>query len=131
MNKTQEIFDAIKEVSVVLAPLKEKLKSNRRFVKTLLHFFSDVTDFREPGKVKYKLENILCICLLMAMRGEFTSFHNASLFIKVKVNYFKKLKLIEGKDIPRIYRLTTPYVGFLCTLMPMSCVTACRFVLVR
>lgn len=100
MNKTQEIFDAIKEVSVVLAPLKEKLKSNRRFVKTLLHFFSDVTDFREPGKVKYKLENILCICLLMAMRGEFTSFHNASLFIKVKVNYFKKLKLIEGKDIP-------------------------------
>jgi len=100
MNNPEVLQDCMKAIVTVVAPLKKQLKSNRRFVESLLHIFSGVTDFRQPLKVTYKLENILCICLLISMRGKFTSFHNASLFIKVRADYFKKLKLIEDDKIP-------------------------------
>lgn len=99
-NNTREIYNAMNDIAIVLSPLSEKLKSNRRFIESLLHIFKGVTDFRDPLKITYRLENILCICLLIALRGEFTSFYNASVFIKVKAAYFRRLKLIEGKEIP-------------------------------
>lgn len=99
-DNTTEIYNAMNDIAIVLAPLSEKLRSNRRFIESLLHIFESVTDFRDPLKITYKLENILCICLLIALRGEFTSFHNAAVFIKVKAAYFRRLRLIEGKELP-------------------------------
>ena len=100
MNNVSYIHEVMNDVAIVLAPLKSRLKSERRFIDALLHIFSSVTDFRQQLKVVYKLENILCICLLIAMRGKFTSFYHAGLFIKVRTDYFKNLGLIEGDKIP-------------------------------
>lgn len=100
MNKTNILQNNIDSVVAILSPLKDKIKSNRKSINRLLHFFSFVSDFRERWKIKYKLENILCICLLLSMKGEFTSFYNASIYIKVKAKEFKKLGLIEDNNIP-------------------------------
>lgn len=100
MNKTTIIADHLREVSLVMYPLKNKIKTNRKFISSLLHIFDGISDFRQQHKVVYNLENILCICLLLAMKGEFTSFYYASSYIKVRASYFKKLKLIENNKIP-------------------------------
>lgn len=100
MNNVTMIQDNMKIISIVLSPLKNKIRSNRKFVDTLLHIFEGVTDFRKTGMIKYDLDKILCICLLLAMRGKFTSFYHAAMFIKVRADYFRQLGLIEGNNIP-------------------------------
>ena len=100
LNNTTTLSDALKDVATVMAPLKNKIQSNRKFVSTILHFLSGVNDFREPHKIRYNLENILCICLLLAMQGNFTSFAHAASCIKLRVSYFKYLKLIDGENFP-------------------------------
>lgn len=100
MNKTKELKDSLDTVAVVMHELKGKIPSNKKFIETLLHIFVGVTDFRQPLKIKYKLENILCMLLLIAMRGKFTSFHNASLYIKHKSMYFNKFGLLDVNQIP-------------------------------
>lgn len=93
-DNTTEIYNAMNDIAIALSRLSEKLKSNRRFIESLLHIFERVTDFRDPLKITCKLENILCICLLIALRGDVTSFHNATVFIKVKAAFFRRLRLI-------------------------------------
>ena len=100
MNKVSELSDDLEAVSVVLGELKRELRTHRRFISTLLHIFHGITDFRESYKVKYNLENIICMCLLIAMRGKFTSFYNAALFIKIRADYFRKFNLIKDNEIP-------------------------------
>ncbi|MCR5084191.1 MAG: transposase family protein, partial [Succinivibrionaceae bacterium] len=73
---------------------------NRKFVGMLLHILSGVEDFRQPMRVRHSLENIPCICLLLAMRGKLTSFPSAAMFIKFRADYFRGLGLIEGDAIP-------------------------------
>ena len=46
MNNATVIQDNMKIISVVLAPLKNKIRSNKKFVDTLLHILDGVTDFR-------------------------------------------------------------------------------------
>ena len=65
MNKVSELSDDLEAVSVVLGGLKRELRTHRRFISTLLHIFHGITDFRESYKVKYNLENIICMCLLI------------------------------------------------------------------
>ena len=65
MNKVSELSDDLEAVSVVLGELKRELRTHRRFISTLLHIFHGITDFRESYKVKYNLENIICMCLLI------------------------------------------------------------------
>lgn len=100
MNDAKFIRDDISCIMAALSPLKETIKSDRKSIKSLLHFFSFVKDFRTPGKITYKLENILCICLLISMKGKFTSFYNAAIYIKVKKNYFKNLGLLDSDAVP-------------------------------
>ena len=59
LNNTTTLSDALKDVATVMAPLKNKIKSNRKFVSIILRFLSGVNDFREPHKIRYNLENIL------------------------------------------------------------------------
>jgi len=68
MNNATLLQDNMKMISIVLSPLKNKIRSNKKFVDTLLHIFDGVTDFRKSGMIKYDLDKILCICLLLAMR---------------------------------------------------------------
>ena len=99
MNNATLLQDNMKMISIVLSHLKNKIRSNKKFVDTLLHIFDGVTDFRKSGMIKYDLDKILCICLLLAMRGKFTSFYHAAMFIKVRADYFRQLGLIEGNCI--------------------------------
>ena len=39
MNNTKELQDSLQEVSVVMRGLKQKIPSNKKFIKTLLHIF--------------------------------------------------------------------------------------------
>lgn len=100
MNKTTTLADNLKTVSMLMHPLRDKIKSNKKFINSVLHILDDVTDFRQQHKIVYSLENILCICLILAMKGEFTSFSYAAEYIEVNAKYFRKLKLIEGNKIP-------------------------------
>lgn len=101
MNKGTTILrDSIHAISVVMRPLRNKFKSDKNFVNTLLHILSDVDDFRQSRKTEYHLSNILAICLLLALGGEFTSFHGAAECISARASYFRKLGLIQGNKIP-------------------------------
>ena len=100
MNNTNIIADNLRQVSATMYPLRDKIKVERKHVDKLLHIFKGVEDFRQAHKTKYNLENILCICLILAMRGEFTSFSYAAEYIKVKADYFRKLNLIDGNNYP-------------------------------
>ena len=70
MNKVSELSDDLEAVSVVLGELKRELRTHRRFISTLLHIFHGITDFRESYKVKYNLENIICITTSVEFRYE-------------------------------------------------------------
>ena len=70
MNSTKELQDSLQEVSVVMRELKQKIPSNKKFIKTLLHIFCGVTDFRQPAKIKYRLENILCMFFTYCFKGQ-------------------------------------------------------------
>lgn len=41
MNNTKELQDSLQEVSVVMRGLKQKIPSNKKFIKTLLHIFAE------------------------------------------------------------------------------------------
>ena len=67
MNNTQELQNNLQDIAIVMQELKDHIKFERKFIVQMLHIFQGVTDFRKEGRVKYQLENILCICLLIAM----------------------------------------------------------------
>ncbi|MCR5085605.1 MAG: hypothetical protein K6A65_08920, partial [Succinivibrionaceae bacterium] len=73
MHNTTRPRDPRRDIALVPIPLRERIKSNRKFVGMLLHILSGVEDFRQPMRVRHSLENIPCICLLLAMRGKLTS----------------------------------------------------------
>lgn len=100
MNRVSLLHDAIQNVAVVLAPYRKQLKNDKKFIETLLHIFSGIEDFRQQIKVVYKLENILTICLYIAMKGEFHSFLYAEKYVKIKADEFRAMKLVEGNKLP-------------------------------
>ena len=87
------------DINTAMILVRSKLKRRKNFVKSLLHFFTDVGDFRMAGKTVYRLDDILCICLLLALKGKFTSFLGAAEYIRFRASYFRKLGLI-GDRIP-------------------------------
>ena len=100
INNSTILADHLRQVSIAIYPLKEPIKIERKHVDTLLHFFDDVKDYRQANTQEYNLDNIFCICLLLAMKGELTSFSYAAEYIQIKDDYFQKLNLIEGKNYP-------------------------------
>ena len=100
INNSTILADHLRQVSIAIYPLKEPIKIERKHVDTLLHFFDDVKDYRQANTQEYNLDNIFCICLLLAMKGELTSFSYAAEYIKIKDDYFQKLNLIEDKNYP-------------------------------
>ena len=100
INNSTILADHLRQVSMTIYPLKEPIKIERKHVDTLLHFFDDVKDYSQANTQEYNLDNIFCICLLLAMKGELTSFSYAAEYIQIKDDYFQKLNLIEGKNYP-------------------------------
>ncbi|MGN1393780.1 MAG: hypothetical protein ACI4V7_07080 [Succinivibrionaceae bacterium] len=44
MNNTTKICDTMKTIDLTIGPLRNKLKSGRKYIDTLLHILSDVED---------------------------------------------------------------------------------------
>ena len=65
-----------------------------------IHLFSDVKDFRVPGKTKYKLGNLLMLILLVKYTTRSTSFFEIALHIKAREKYFSELGVIEDHQCP-------------------------------
>lgn len=100
MNKTEKLRDDLNCVVTFFQPLHPKLRCGRKTIDTFLHLLKSVPDFRDPLKITYKLENLLCLCFYLALKGEFTSFHHAALYIRVKQKELVKLKLIRKNETP-------------------------------
>lgn len=100
MNQSQTLLDNLSNVAVVFKDLHESVKIGKREIHSLVHILSHVKDFRCEGKTVYKLENLLSICFIMAMRGELQSFYYISEYLKIFEDEFVELGLIEKGKIP-------------------------------
>lgn len=100
MKNSKTYIDTLNSAAKLLGPLQKKFKKNEDFVSTLIDFFKKVPDFRDPSRIVYELSDILCMCLLIAMQGKFSSFFGASRIIKSRSEYFKGYGLIKGDNFP-------------------------------
>lgn len=100
MNNSNNILNAMNSVTLFFSNLKKPYKVNRKNIYYLIHYLKQVPDFRNKHLTTYKLENILAICFIVAMKGEFTSFYNTAMYIQYKPNQFIKLGLLEKDKYP-------------------------------
>lgn len=101
-NETIAIRNDLHQLTLLFQDFNvdKELKFNKKTVNQLIHVFSSIPDFRKKGMVEYKLENIIGICLILALKGEFTSFYHIAMYVRIKHTYFEKLGLIEKNKIP-------------------------------
>ena len=65
-----------------------------------IHLFSDVKDFRQKGKIKYKLSNILFLIFLVKLTERTNSFVEIAAYIKIRKNIYTNYGLIENDQCP-------------------------------
>ena len=100
MNETTVIKDMLSSVSLFFKDLETPIELGRGEIRTLLHIFSGVIDFRMKGKIKYKLENLLAICFILALKNKFHSFNYVTTYLKVKEDWFVEVGLINKGEFP-------------------------------
>ena len=100
MNKCCKLQDSIADVLLFFQDLKVPYKAGNKEIRSLIHILSGVKDFRIEGKTTYRLENLLTICFLLALRGEFHSFSYAATYVRVREEEFVKLGLVEKGKTP-------------------------------
>lgn len=100
MNNTTKLIDYMKGVSLFFQKLEEPYNPKKNEIDLLIHILSGVKDFRQKGKIVYKLELILGICFYLALKGKFTSFYYAAEYVDVHKAEFEELGLIEKGKVP-------------------------------
>ena len=100
MKETEKILDGLRSVALFFQDLRTPYSLDKRSVKNLVHILSGVKDFRCAGKTIYRLENLLAICFILAMRGEFQSFYYVAEYVRVKEEEFVQLGLVEKGQLP-------------------------------
>jgi len=100
MNKSETLLDGMRSVALFFQDLDTPYVIGKREIHSLLHILSEVKDFRDPIKTIYRLENLLAICFILAMKGELQSFYYASMYVKYKEEEFVRLGLIEKGKAP-------------------------------
>ena len=94
------IADEINNLALLFSDRKIKLKDSKEKVKLFIDTFSNFSDYRFKPYTKYKFENLIGICFVMALMGKFTSFYNVEQYVKLKPNLFIKLGLVEKGKYP-------------------------------
>lgn len=94
------IADAMKELNVFLTEEKIEIKPMKKEVKEFLHVFSKLSDYRRAPFTKYRMEDIVGICFVMAIMGKFTSFYGVEQYVKLKPTLFIKLGLVKKGKYP-------------------------------
>lgn len=77
------------------------------FLKEYLHKYILLHDQRQPGKIKYEIENIF-ILILISYLCSYTNILSISHFIKRNKNIFQKYELLDEENCPSkstIYRI--------------------------
>ncbi len=100
MNKCTEVLNSLNQITLYFANFKHTYKCNRKNIEYLIHYLEKVPDFRSEAMVTYKLENILAICFIFAMRGRFQSFYSVATRLKLYPEEFIRLGLVEKDKIP-------------------------------
>lgn len=100
MNKTTKLIDYMNGLSLFFQKLDQPYNPGKNEIDILIHILSGVKDFRQQGKIIYKLELILGICFYLALKGKFTSFHYAAEYVDVNKSEFEELGLIENGRVP-------------------------------
>ena len=65
-----------------------------------IHLFDDVADFREKGKIRYELSDILMMAFIVILEKGKQSFYYMSRYVGFHINRFEKLGLIEDGNVP-------------------------------
>ena len=100
MNSNNVFIDVFSTISMYIEENNYRFKFKKKDISLFLHIFKSVKDPRVKGRTTYKLENILTIVMYLVLIGRFKSFNYASMYIEENVHEFKKLGLIEHKNIP-------------------------------
>ena len=96
----KEVIDGNETLALFFEKADWHFKSNRKNINTLVAMLADIPDFRLRGMIKYKLENILALCLYLALKEEFHSFHHAAIYIRYHEDRFVKMGLISKGECP-------------------------------
>lgn len=94
------IMNAMQELNVFIAEKNIKVSRVKSQLKDFFHVFSRLTDYRYRPFTKYRPENLVGICFVMALMGKFTSFYNVEQYVKLKPTLFLKLGLVEKDRYP-------------------------------
>ncbi len=94
------IANEIKNLALLFSDRKIKIKGAKEKVRLFLDVFSNFSDYRFKPYTKYKFENLIGICFVMALMGKFVSFYNVEQYVKLKPNLFIKLGLVEKGKYP-------------------------------
>ncbi|MCG5031221.1 ISAs1 family transposase [Mesosutterella sp. OilRF-GAM-744-9] len=100
MAELTEVLDSLKCAALFFQNLDTPYTVGKREIHPLVHILSGVRNFRNPGKTVYRLENLLAICFVLAMKGELHSFHYAATYVRIKEDEFVALGLIEKGKVP-------------------------------
>lgn len=100
MNEAKHLRDDLNNVVLFFQPIGKNFKCGQKTVDTFLAILKKVPDFRDPMKIRYKLENILFICFYLALKGEFTSFYHAANYVEVKQEWFIERGLVKRGELP-------------------------------
>lgn len=65
-----------------------------------IHLFDDVLDFRQVNKVKYKLNDVLLLAMLVILETKSQSFMYIAKYIEVNHSKYENLGLIEENNYP-------------------------------
>lgn len=100
MNDVKHLRNDLNAVVMFFRPIGKDFKCGPKTVDTFLELLKGVPDFRDPMKIKYKLENLLFICFYLALKGEFTSFYHVANYVEVKQDWFIERGLVKEGELP-------------------------------
>lgn len=100
MNDVKHLRNDLNAVVMFFRPIGKDFKCGPKTVDTFLELLKGVPDFRDPMKIKYKLENLLFICFYLSLKGEFTSFYHVANYVEVKQDWFIERGLVKEGELP-------------------------------
>ena len=95
-----------RNIAFILSEIREKIIFNDDDLNEVysriacLHLFDEVADFRQPGKIIYKLDDLLLLVFLVILEEGKQSFEYIADFIEVNYRRYEKLGLLCDGNCP-------------------------------
>ena len=95
MNNLWAIGEEIKQVDIAGYGYLDIIKSNR-----YLHIFDAVKDFRQAGKISYKLSDLLMMAFLVILENGKGAYFSIADYLSVEKDKYTELGLIHDGNVP-------------------------------